>query len=553
MADRILIILLSLAVSAGAEGAGVGLRVFFDNLDQMKAVNAHMNPLNEPTGLFGCYEATAANLLFLSQMNLRYETYKSRHPSAPTIAELDSFYYTYTAMVDSLISWAAQYPEIARVETIGVSQQELRNIYALKISDSVSSDQDEPVLLFDGTHHACEIMGMEICLALADTLLHNYDTQQAITDIINSTEIWIVPLINPDGNSAVHAGISLNYRKNGRDLDGDGILYEYGCNNSWTCPTEGIDLNRNYDWYWSSGGSPVPMNYYYRGSSPGSESENQAITSLVGEIRPVLSLTYHSWGEVVYMPWQWSNYLQAPDSAVIESIGVALAANIMKENGYEHYDPVLSDGFSGQAINWQYARHGVLCFSPETVQAQDFIPETEERRNSIIHENLRGVFFLLSRANGNQITGRVTDRSTEAPLEAEIRVLQAYSSLVDARFSEPLYGRYRRLVNPGTYTIEAHCQGYPVHTYPGIAVTGSLPTILNIQMSQIVTGDANSSGTLNGTDVIYLVNALRGIAPLPSPVQKGDANGDCQISGLDVIYLVNYFKGGAFPLTCDAQ
>ena len=60
-------------------------------------------------------------------------------------------------------------------------------------------------------------------------------------------------------------------------------------------------------------------------------------------------------------------------------------------------------------------------------------------------------------------------------------------------------------------------------------------------------GDANGSGSINGLDVVYLVDYLKGINPPPDPIYAGDANGDCIVNGVDVVYLVAYLKGGAAP------
>lgn len=56
-------------------------------------------------------------------------------------------------------------------------------------------------------------------------------------------------------------------------------------------------------------------------------------------------------------------------------------------------------------------------------------------------------------------------------------------------------------------------------------------------------GDVNSNSIVNGLDVVFLVNYLKGIGRPPDPLLAGDANGNCHTDGLDVIYLTNYFKG----------
>jgi hypothetical protein len=65
-------------------------------------------------------------------------------------------------------------------------------------------------------------------------------------------------------------------------------------------------------------------------------------------------------------------------------------------------------------------------------------------------------------------------------------------------------------------------------------------------------GDANGSGGVNGIDVVYMVNFLKG-GPPPDPLLSGDSNGDCNANGLDVVYLVNFLKGGRPPFSGDCK
>jgi hypothetical protein len=70
----------------------------------------------------------------------------------------------------------------------------------------------------------------------------------------------------------------------------------------------------------------------------------------------------------------------------------------------------------------------------------------------------------------------------------------------------------------------------------------------------LLPGDANTSGSVNGIDVVYLVNYFKGYGPAPNPILAGDANGNCQTNGIDVTFLVNYFKGyGRSPIRPDCE
>ena len=69
-----------------------------------------------------------------------------------------------------------------------------------------------------------------------------------------------------------------------------------------------------------------------------------------------------------------------------------------------------------------------------------------------------------------------------------------------------------------------------------------------------LSGDANNNGEVNGLDVVYLVNYLKGMGPAPNPLLAADANGSCDVNGVDVTYLVNYLKGlGEEPVMGDCR
>jgi len=82
---------------------------------------------------------------------------------------------------------------------------------------------------------------------------------------------------------------------------------------------------------------------------------------------------------------------------------------------------------------------------------------------------------------------------------------------------------------------------------------GGVPQAERRQLHILPAGDANGNGSLNGLDVVFVVNYLKGIGPAPIPLLAGDANGDCALNGIDVVYLVSYFKGGQVPLRGDCQ
>ena len=126
-------------------------------------------------------------------------------------------YHTFAEMEAELDALALAYPSRARIDTLGASVQG-RSIRAIKISDNAAVDEDEPEVLIMGCHHAREIMSVEMPLLFARYLLENYRTDPRVTELVDTREIWIAPMINVDGHVYVeqnHAGSSSTWwRKN---------------------------------------------------------------------------------------------------------------------------------------------------------------------------------------------------------------------------------------------------------------------------------------------------------------------------------------------------
>jgi hypothetical protein len=121
---------------------------------------------------------------------------------------------------------AAAYPAIAKVVDITATYAtpptaQGRHLYALKISDNVDVDEDEPAMLIVANFHAREIGTPVIALTAADRLTAGYETDPAIQAAVNSHEIWIAPTWNPDGYNHVFTTDNM-WRKNRRVFSNGG-------------------------------------------------------------------------------------------------------------------------------------------------------------------------------------------------------------------------------------------------------------------------------------------------------------------------------------------
>jgi len=400
---------------------------------------------------------------------------------------IDPEYHTYEELTAQLAAYETQYPTLCKVDSIGRATQFPRTMWAVKLSDNAPVEEDETAVFFFGTHHGSEIMGCETLLYMIDHFLQSYGTDPVITQWMNNYEIWFVPLVNPDGHYAVTSNINLFWRKNARDIDGDGIYYEFFGGTWWTDDHEGIDLNRNYNWYWNMDGSTDPWNYDYRGSAPFSESENSAVKLLAYEQRFTAGISFHSYGDVVIAPWTWPGGLYAPDQDVINSIGNALASHFLKDNGSTFsYD--IYPGQGGRCPNWFYGFAGAITYDVEICPYPVFIPPGSQLAERT-QRYMNGATYLLERLSGPGITGHVRDAQTGQPLEARVEIQGRISPQVRPRFAEPQFGRFTRLLNNGTYSVFAGMTGYQTQRIQNVVVNNALAP-LEIHLVHLANGDA---------------------------------------------------------------
>ena len=112
----------------------------------------------------------------------------------------DSEFHTYGELSDEMAALADTWPGIAALHQIGQSV-EGRPIWALKISDNVDLDEDgEPRVLLVGCHHAREWISVEVPLLIARHLLEQSGAGGQAANAVSGAEIWVVPMLNPDGH-----------------------------------------------------------------------------------------------------------------------------------------------------------------------------------------------------------------------------------------------------------------------------------------------------------------------------------------------------------------
>lgn len=369
----------------------------------------------------------------------------------------DPRYHKYSEVIEELKEYGENYPNIVHFDTIGFSTRKHQPIVAVKISDNASMKEDEPVIFLNGVHHAEEVLGCEVLMELVDFLTSHYQSDSQVKRWVDNEEIWIVPVLNPDGHDLVTSTVDTGWRKNTRDNNNNGVLdLDY----------DGVDLNRNYDFYWETGDSE-PSAYFYRGPYPFSEGETQAVKELCERELPVVAVNYHSpsysLGEVIYYPWILNGEL-SPDYQIIRNIAVKMASHIINDAHDGHYLAVSGDGASGKARNWMYGTLGIISLTIEICSQRVQVPPDEV--DDIVLRNLQGIFWLLDRVLGSGVKVNVRHVQTGEPLEACVYIpsIDSLGPPPPYRKTDPRTGSLYRLLDPGEYQIIVEKEGFRPET-----------------------------------------------------------------------------------------
>jgi hypothetical protein len=332
-------------------------------------------------------------------------------------------YRTYAQVCSTMAALAGDYPLICRLETLGFSVQN-RAILMMRVTDNPQVEEAEPEFRIVGPHHGDEKIATEITLSFLQYVLASYDTSTSIRNMVDSTELWVIPIMNVDGHVA-------NNRAN----------------------ANGIDLNRDYGYRWSGmGNSPSPF----------SQKETRLVRQHDIDNNTAIEFAYHS--AAAYVNYLWDNHpADPPDSGFIETLARQYADSTYGSNttrldpinGYDWYE------VDGSCQDASFGLFGNVAYTIETEQ-----PSPQAKIDSICVANRRALLGMI-RASRLGVNGVVRDSLTGSPLFARISVdsplrWDCYTDLVLGDFHKPLPA--------GTYTLTAHAQGFLPKTVTGVVV-----------------------------------------------------------------------------------
>lgn len=397
-------------------------------------------------------------------------------------------YRTYQTVVNELQTIVATYPAICRLYDIGDSQGKIyaeaggraysdyrHDIWALKVSDNPETREDEPAVLYIGAHHAREPISVEVAMAVLYHILQNYGTDPAITWNVDNTEIWFVPILNPDGHRIVTRQIDVWWRKNLRDNDGDLTI----------CSNDGVDLNRNYGFRWGNvGASDTWRDQTYHGPHAWSEPETAAMRRLTEFGHFVTCIMYHSYGEDILYPFSYQTGISAPDIGALSELSSTMAAGIPGEDGgvYGSMPAWRYYPHMGTGNDWMYGVAGAFTYTVEL--ATQFIPPAAQIP-TICNANIPAAMTLLDRVNHSTLTGQVTDAHTGEPVVASMFVdkIDSAGEYRHPYKSSVLFGRYYRMLLPGYYTVTFSAHGYDSEIFENVRIDSTSQTVLNAALT----------------------------------------------------------------------
>ncbi|MBI4677840.1 MAG: zinc carboxypeptidase [Elusimicrobia bacterium] len=304
----------------------------------------------------------------------------------------DEAYHDYGEMAALMGELAAKNPGLVSMFSAGKTWQD-REIWVLRFNSSASGlrPSSKPGALLMGTHHAREHLTTEVPLLFAVHLSDNKNKPE-VKKLLDSRDIHIIPMINPDGVEYDVATSQYRWQRKNMRVNPDGEI--------------GVDLNRNYGYEWGGvGASDQPYSDTYHGPSAFSEPETAAIKRFV-EARPNIktSISYHSYGSLIFYPWSYS-YDPIPNKKDLAAFKAA-AAKMASLTGYTAEQSSDLYASSGDTDDWMYGVRRVFGFTYE-LEGGSFYPGSAAiapavKKNTAAALYLIGIADDIYQASGSE-------------------------------------------------------------------------------------------------------------------------------------------------------
>jgi murein tripeptide amidase MpaA len=334
------------------------VRIQFKDAAQLEALERAgvdlFENVNHDTHTVGA-SLTAASEAVLKKLGVRYQLLLGAE--AETRGAMPAGYQTVDQIYAGMKKVAESHTSFARQVEIGKSL-EGRPIYAINFTSKPGKGL--PSVRINSGQHARELPPVELSFKLINLLADGYGKDQTITRLVDTRDIWIVPIVNPDGRTKVQEGSSM-WRKNARPLSGGNA---------------GVDTNRNADDHWSQGNNSQWADDYH-GAAPFSEPESAAVRDLCDKMRFKASIDVHNYAGMILWPPGYSTEF-TKDEERFKAVGTKMASPLRYRAGtiartiYKTY---------GDLSTWEYAKYGTLAFGAELADSRFNAPIAEMERD----------------------------------------------------------------------------------------------------------------------------------------------------------------------------
>lgn len=336
-------------------------------------------------------------------------------------------YHDYDELTALLADYAKTYPNITELFSWGKSVSG-REIWGLRITDNPAvKEQAEPEFVYIGNMHGDETVGREMLVNFIGLLLSGYGSNAVLTDLVDTTDIYIVPSMNPDG-----------FERARRAND------------------NGFDLNRNF-----------PDRFQDPTNTPdGRQAETRAVMGFWDEHNVVMAANMHGGTLCVNYPYDdfetpaqcGRSISYSPDHELYIEISLAYSKLNAPMYSSNEFDQGITNGaewycISGSMQDWSYVWYGTYHV---TIELSHVKYPAASTLAGFWDDNREALIAYLQQVHRG-IKGRVYDLATGKSIEASVSVqphkaVQGAKALPAVR-TDKAHGDYFKIVLPGTYDV----------------------------------------------------------------------------------------------------
>ena len=485
----------------------------FAEIRKIAGTGVIIDRLRSDQGWLSCY-GSDEHLRQLTRLGFDWEpiaTQAERYLE-PEYRSARDTYHTYAQMETELQQAVTAHPNLCSLFSIGQSIQG-RELYFLKISDNVDLEEDEPEFHYISTMHGNEPLGTEMCMYLIHYLLDNYGTDAYVTELVDELQIYIMPIMNPDGH---------NVRTRGN--------------------ANGVDINRDFPDFIDD-----PHN-----TPDGRAPETAAMMSFLDGAHGVLSANFHTGELVVNYPWD-STYDLHPENDMIFDLSL---------NRYAVFNPPMYNNNSGgfyhgttNGAQWYIVHGGMQDYTfywhndmQVTIELSTNFEPPASQLPAYWDDNRESMLYYMGGCRRG-VQGHVRDAVSHVPVYAVL----TFDDLDWEFDTKPGTGFFHKMLLDGTHSMTIQAFGYEDKTINNIVVVDDYDNWTDmgyIDMQPVANAGTISGYVIDGETGTAIEGAVLTLEDTPVAQQTTGANGRYSFSNIPYgSYSVRCIKDGYMPQT----